>query len=108
MLSEHWDSCVPMVSEPHDPEFNDSRAALKFKSVGSPGEGNDYPLHYSCLENSMDREAWWATVVAKSQTRLTTNMSMILHALVAVLCNLFFYLTICFFQAGLLTSPQIT
>ena len=34
-----------------------------------PGKGNGYPLHYSCLENSMDREAWWATVhrVAKSQ-----------------------------------------
>ena len=26
-----------------------------------PGEGNGYPLHYSCLENSMDRGAWWAT-----------------------------------------------
>ena len=23
-----------------------------------PGEGNDYPLQYSCLENSMDRGAW--------------------------------------------------
>ena len=23
-----------------------------------PGEGNSYPLQYSCLENSMDREAW--------------------------------------------------
>ena len=36
----------------------------------SPGEGNDNPLHYSCLENSMDRGAWWATVhgVTKSQT----------------------------------------
>ena len=28
----------------------------------SPGEGNDNPLWYSCLENSMDRGAWWATV----------------------------------------------
>ena len=28
----------------------------------SPGEGNDYPLQYSCLENSMDRGVWWATV----------------------------------------------
>ena len=27
-----------------------------------PGEGNGYPLQHSCLENSMDREAWWATV----------------------------------------------
>ena len=35
----------------------------------SPEEGNSYPLQYSCLENSMDRRAWQATVpeVAKSQ-----------------------------------------
>ena len=26
----------------------------------SPGEGNGYPLQYSCLENCMDRGAWWA------------------------------------------------
>ena len=34
----------------------------------SPGEGNSNPLQYSCLENSMDRGIWWATVhgVAKS------------------------------------------
>ena len=38
-----------------------------------PGEGNGYPFQYSCLENSMDRGAWWVTVhgVAKSQTRLS-------------------------------------
>ena len=27
----------------------------------SPGEGNGNPLHYSCLENPMDRGAWWVT-----------------------------------------------
>ena len=39
----------------------------------SPGEGNGNPFQYSCLENPMDREAWWATVseVAKSQTQLS-------------------------------------
>ena len=38
----------------------------------SPGEGNGNPLQYSCLENSMDRGAWWATVcgVTKSWTQL--------------------------------------
>ena len=37
----------------------------------SPGEGNGYPLHYSCLENFMDREDWWAIVheVAKNWTQ---------------------------------------
>ena len=36
----------------------------------SPGERNGNPLQYSCLENSMDRGAWWVTVhgVAKNQT----------------------------------------
>ena len=29
---------------------------------GSPGIRNGNPLQYSCLENSKDREAWWATV----------------------------------------------
>ena len=39
----------------------------------SPGEGNGNPLQYSCLEKSMDREAWQAAVygVAKSWTRLS-------------------------------------
>ena len=38
-----------------------------------PGEGNDNPLQYSCLENPMDGGAWWATVhgVTKSRTRLS-------------------------------------
>ena len=37
-----------------------------------PGEGNGNPLQYSCLENPMDRGAWWAIVhgVAKGQTQL--------------------------------------
>ena len=36
----------------------------------SSGEGNDYPLQYSCLGNSMDRGAWQVTVhgVAKNRT----------------------------------------
>ena len=41
----------------------------------SSGEGNSNPLQYCCLENSMDREAWWATVhgVAKCQTWLNMH-----------------------------------
>ena len=39
----------------------------------SPGERNGNPLQYSCLENSMEKRAWWATVhgVTKSQTQLS-------------------------------------
>ena len=47
-------------------------AALIPGSGRSPGGGNGDPFQYSCLENSMGRGAWQATVhaVAKSQTRL--------------------------------------
>ena len=37
----------------------------------SPGERNDKPLQYSCLENPMDRGTWWTTVrgvIRKSDT----------------------------------------
>ena len=39
----------------------------------SPGEGNEYPLQYPCLENSVDRGAWWAIVpgLTKSWTQLS-------------------------------------
>ena len=48
-------------------------SARNVGGLGSiPGEGNGNPLQYSCLENSMDRGPWWATVhgVAKSWTQL--------------------------------------
>ena len=46
----------------------------------SPGRGNGNPLQYSCLENYMDRGAWWAAFhrVAKSQTRLS-NFTFTFH-----------------------------
>ena len=51
---------------------------------GFPGEGNGTPLQYSCLENPMDRGAWWAAVhgVARSQTRLSDfTLTFHFHAL---------------------------
>ena len=50
----------------------DLRAMGSIPGLGrSPGEGNGNPLQYSCLENPVDRGAWWATVyrVAQSWTR---------------------------------------
>ena len=41
---------------------NTGYAGLIPGSGRSPGERNGNPLGYSCLENSMDREAWWTTV----------------------------------------------
>ena len=41
----------------------------------SPGGGHGNPLQYSCLENPMDRVAWWATVhrIAKSRAPLSMD-----------------------------------
>ena len=35
------------------------------ESGRSPGKGNGNPLQYSCLENSMDREAWYAIILQR-------------------------------------------
>ena len=54
----------------------DSRDVGSIPGSGrSPGEGSGNPLQYSCLENPVDRGAWWATVlvVAKSWTQLNTH-----------------------------------
>ena len=40
----------------------------------SPGGGNDDPLQYSCLENPMDRGAWWATVPRVTQRRIRLKL----------------------------------
>ena len=52
----------------------DERDASSIPELGrSSGGGHGNPLQYSCLETSMDRGAWWATVhgVTKGQTRLS-------------------------------------
>ena len=50
-------------------------AGLVPGSGRSPGVGNGTLLQYSCLENHMDRESWWATVlgVAKTQMQLSKH-----------------------------------
>ena len=53
-----------------NPPANAGDVGLIFGSGRSPGGKNGYTLQYFCLENSMDRRAWRATVhgVANSQT----------------------------------------
>ena len=44
----------------------------------SPGRGYGNPLQYSCLENSMDRDAWWATfhgVIQSKESDTTEQLS---------------------------------
>jgi len=45
----------------------------------SPGEGNGNPLQYSCLGNSMNRGAWWATVHGVKK-ELDTSEQLNMHA----------------------------
>ena len=50
-------------------------------------ERNGYPLQYSCLKNSMDREAWQAIVhgVTKSQTQLSDEAQHIMQPLIMII-----------------------
>ena len=45
----------------------------------SPGEGKGNPLQYSCLENSMDRGAWWATLQGGHKESDTTEQLTLLY-----------------------------
>ena len=55
-------SVVKNLPEIQETACNVGNVSSILGSGRSPGEGNGYPLQYSCLENSMDREAWWAIV----------------------------------------------
>ena len=51
----------PGGSDGKESACNAGDVGLIPESGRSPGGGNGYPLQYSCLENFMDRGAWWAT-----------------------------------------------
>ena len=72
-LSWYYPICFPGGSEVKASACNVGDLGSIPGSGRSPGEGNGNPLRYSCLENPMDRGAWWATEhgVAKSQTGLS-------------------------------------
>ena len=61
---------VPVVKKPPANAGDLRDEGLIPGSGRCPGVGNGNPLQYSCLENPIDRGAWWATVhrVAKSRT----------------------------------------
>ena len=60
----------PGASDDKESAYNAGGLGFILGSGRSPGEGNGNPLQHSCLKNSVDRGAWWATVhgVAKSRT----------------------------------------
>ena len=66
-----WASQVVLVGKNPPASAGDIRDVGSIPGWGrSPGGGHGYPLQYSCLENPMDRGAWWVTVhgVTKSWT----------------------------------------
>ena len=65
---------LPGGSDSKESACNAGDRGLIPVSKRSPGEGNGNPLQYSCLENSMDRGAWRATIhgVTESDTTKAT------------------------------------
>ena len=66
---------LPGGSVVKNPPANVGDVGLIPGSGRSPGGGNGNPLQYSCLENPMERGAWWAIVhgVTRSWTQLNTH-----------------------------------
>ena len=61
-LLETFEFDPSYASAVKNPSANAGDAGSNPGSGRSPGEGNGNPLQSSCLENSMDRRAWWATI----------------------------------------------
>ena len=70
----------PAGSDSKESACNEGDPGSFLGSGKSTGEGNGYPLQYSCLENFLDRGAWWASVhgVSKgSDTQQRTKHNML-------------------------------
>ena len=79
-----WFSCLrgfPLNSVGKESACNTGDLGSIPGSGRSPREGNGNPLQYSCLENPMDRGAWWATVhvVARVGHNWVTSLSLPLY-----------------------------
>ena len=61
-MIKSWASQVALVVKSLPASAGDLRDVGSIPGSGrSPGEGHGNPLQYSCLENSINREAWWTT-----------------------------------------------
>ena len=79
-LKKYWSFSFEVLSDAviKNPPFGagDEGVSASIAGLGTcPGAGNGNLLQFSCLENSMDSNAWWATVhgVTKSRTKLSTH-----------------------------------
>ena len=62
ILEDCFHACNPGGSDSKPSVCSEGDLGLTPGSGRSPGEGSSYPLQYSCPENPMVGEAWWATV----------------------------------------------
>ena len=66
--STHMASQVALVVKELTCNAGEKRDTGSIPGLGrSHGEGNGNPLQYSCQKNSMDRGAWWATVIGSQR-----------------------------------------
>ena len=71
-LAKNWASQVMLVVKNPPTNTGDIRDGGLIPGLGrSPGGGHGNPLQYSCLENPMDRGAWWATVQGNKESDTT-------------------------------------
>ena len=62
-------------SDGKESAHNTGDAGLIPGSGRSPGGGNGNPFQYSCLENSINREAWWGTVHGVTESDITEQLT---------------------------------
>ena len=65
---------VPVLKNPPTNAGDIRNIGLIPGSGRSPGGGHEDPLQYSCLENSMHRGAWWATVHGVTELDTTEHL----------------------------------
>ena len=70
-LREHFPWGFPGSSDSKESAYNAAQPGSIPGSGRSPGEGNVNPLQYSCLENPLERGAWWADCESVRTERLT-------------------------------------
>ena len=85
LMSSSFQVGFPGGSDGKESACNAEDLGLILRLGRSLGEGNSYPLQYSCLENSMDRWAWWATVQESDMTEwLLLSLFSVLSGIMSV------------------------